>query len=53
MLGPKKVDIVNAATPYDSTHEQQHRLLPISHPDDWATAPEEFKRGSYWKDSGT
>lgn len=41
-----------AATPYDSTHEQQHRLLPISHPEDWATASEEFKRGDYWKDSG-
>jgi AbiV family abortive infection protein len=41
-----------AATPYDSTHEQQRRLLPISHPEDWATASEEFKRGDYWKDSG-
>ncbi|MFJ4228425.1 AbiV family abortive infection protein [Paenarthrobacter nicotinovorans] len=41
-----------AATPYDSTHEQQHRLLPISHPENWATASEEFKRGDYWKDSG-
>jgi AbiV family abortive infection protein len=34
-----------ARTPYDSTHEQQFRLLPISHPDDWAAASEEFKRG--------
>lgn len=42
----------SAARPYDSTHEQQHRLLPISHPEDWATASEEFKRGEYWKDSG-
>lgn len=43
---------LSAATPYDSTHEQQHRLLPISHPEEWATASEEFKRGNYWKDSG-
>ena len=34
-----------ARTPYDSTHEQQFRLLPISHPEDWAAAPEEFRRG--------
>lgn len=39
-----------AATPYDSTHEQQLRLLPISHPEDWATASEEFKRSDYWRD---
>ncbi|WP_052462654.1 hypothetical protein [Nigerium massiliense] len=31
------------STPYDSTHEQQHRLLPISHPEDWAAAPEWFR----------
>lgn len=37
-----------AKTPYDSTHEQQHRLLPISHPEDWAEAPEEFRRGDYF-----
>lgn len=37
----------SAAAPYDSTHEQQHRLLPISHPEDWATASEAFKRGDY------
>ncbi|MCD0450418.1 AbiV family abortive infection protein [Actinocorallia sp. API 0066] len=24
-----------AVTPYDSTHDQQFRLLPISHPEDW------------------
>lgn len=23
-----------ATTPYDGTHEQQHKLLPISHPED-------------------
>lgn len=34
-----------AATPYDSTHAQQFRLLPISHPDDWAAASEEFRSG--------
>ncbi len=33
-----------ARTPCDRTHEQQFRLLPISHPEDWATASEEFKR---------
>jgi AbiV family abortive infection protein len=32
-----------ASTPYDSTHEQQFRLLPISHPDDWAAASDGFK----------
>jgi AbiV family abortive infection protein len=25
-----------AATPYDSTHAQQFRLLPVSHPEGWA-----------------
>lgn len=34
-----------ARTPYDSTHEQQVRLLPISHPEDWAAASEEFRHG--------
>lgn len=33
-----------ARTPYDSTHEQQFRLLPISHPEDWTAASEEFRR---------
>ncbi|MEU8949690.1 AbiV family abortive infection protein [Streptomyces sp. NPDC048489] len=28
----------SAATPYDSTHAQQFRLLPVSHPEDWAAA---------------
>ncbi|MEV0462958.1 AbiV family abortive infection protein [Nocardia tengchongensis] len=41
---------LDAVTPYDSTHKQQHRLLPISHPEDWSAASEEFKRGGYWKD---
>lgn len=39
----------DAQTPYDSTHEQQHRLLPVSHPEDWATASETFRRGDYFK----
>lgn len=34
-----------AVTDYDSTHPQQFRLLPISHPDDWKAASEEFRRG--------
>ena len=33
----------DAQTPYDSTHEQQFRLLPISHPEDWTAAPESFR----------
>lgn len=37
-----------AKTPYDSTHEQQHRLLPTSHPEDWAEASEEFRQGDYF-----
>ncbi|PLC11635.1 hypothetical protein AUQ48_04460 [Kocuria flava] len=32
-----------AVTPYDSTHEQQRRLLPVSHPEDWAAASEDFR----------
>jgi hypothetical protein len=35
----------DAVTPYDSTHVQQRRLLPISHPDDWASAPDWFRTG--------
>lgn len=35
-----------AVTPYDSTHLQQYRLLPISHPEDWATASGEFRNGA-------
>lgn len=38
---------INSVTPYDSTHEQQHKLLPISHPDEWNAASEEFKRGGF------
>lgn len=36
---------LDADTPYDSTHAQQLRLLPISHPEDWEAASEEFKTG--------
>ncbi|MFD6114030.1 AbiV family abortive infection protein [Streptomyces yangpuensis] len=28
----------DAVTPYDSTHRQQIRLLPVSHPEDWVAA---------------
>lgn len=35
-----------SVTEYDSTHEQQFRLLPISHPEDWAAASESFRRGA-------
>jgi AbiV family abortive infection protein len=36
---------MEAKTPYDSTDEQQFRLLPVSHPEDWAAASDEFKNG--------
>jgi hypothetical protein len=29
--------------PYDGTHSTQFRLLPISHPEDWAAASEGFR----------
>lgn len=35
-----------AVTEYDSTHAQQSRLLPISHPGDWTAASEDFRRGT-------
>lgn len=38
---------LEAVTPYDSTHDQQFRLLPISHPEDWTAASEEFKRTQF------
>lgn len=31
--------------PYDSTLVQQHKLLSISHPEEWQSASEEFKSG--------
>lgn len=43
---------LESATPYDSTHEQQYRLLPISHPEDWSAASEEFRTGDCPKDPG-
>lgn len=30
--------------PFDATYEQQSRLLPISHPEEWNAAPERFKQ---------
>lgn len=42
---------LDATTPYDSTHRQQFRLLPISHPDDWAEASDRFKQGEDSPDS--
>lgn len=35
---------MEAVTEYDSTHAQQFRLLPISHPEEWAAATEDFRR---------
>jgi AbiV family abortive infection protein len=35
-----------AVTEYDGTYAQQSRLLPISHPEDWAAASEDFRRGT-------
>lgn len=43
---------MEAVTPYDSTHDQQFRLLPISHPDDWSAASDEFKKRQ-WPDDST
>lgn len=40
---------LEADTPYDSTHAQQHRLLPISHLEDWAAASQEFRDGDFFK----
>lgn len=40
---------LDASTPYDSTHAQQHRLLSVSHPEDWQSASEEFRRGDYMR----
>lgn len=40
---------LEASTPHDSTREQQHRLLSISHPEDWAAASQEFRDGDYLK----
>lgn len=34
-----------AVTPYDGTHPQQFRLLPISHPELWQSASDDFKMG--------
>ncbi len=34
---------MEAVTPYDSTHVQQFRLLPISHPENWTAASDKSK----------
>ncbi|RPE27956.1 AbiV family abortive infection protein [Kitasatospora cineracea] len=39
--------------PYDSTHLQQFRLLPVSHPDDWAAAADAFGRSAAEDNLGT
>jgi hypothetical protein len=28
---------------------QQHRLLPVAHPEDWSAAAEDFRNGNYLK----
>lgn len=40
---------LDAQTPYDSTHAQQHSLLPIAHPEDWEASSEAFRSGSYFR----
>lgn len=42
-----------ASTRYDSTHEQQFRLLPITHPEAWAAATDALRKsgGSLFPDS--
>jgi AbiV family abortive infection protein len=40
---------LQAQTIYDSTHEQQQRLLPISHPEEWRETSEEFRRSYGYK----
>lgn len=37
----------DATTPYDSTLTQQHRLLALSHPQDWAAASPAFRAGAH------
>lgn len=44
---------LEATTPYDSTHEQQHRLLPISHPEEWAAASQGLRDSGYLKGPGS
>ncbi|NED02373.1 AbiV family abortive infection protein [Streptomyces sp. SID6648] len=41
-----------SATPYDSTHSQQFRLLPVSHPEDWAAAAGALDRSAEADDQG-
>ncbi|MFD7881103.1 hypothetical protein ACFV3N_01555 [Streptomyces bauhiniae] len=35
----------DAVVPYDGTHRQQLRLLPISHPEDWEVSFTEPETG--------
>ncbi len=35
----------DAVTSYDSTHAEQFKLLPLSHPEDWSAASEQFRNG--------
>lgn len=35
----------DALTPYDSVRDQQFRLLPLTHPEEWAIAIQEFEDG--------
>lgn len=34
-----------AGAPYDTTLALQRQLLPLSHPDEWASAPDSFRNG--------
>ncbi|MFJ8846381.1 AbiV family abortive infection protein [Streptomyces cyaneofuscatus] len=42
-----------SATPYDSTHSQQFRLLPVSHPEGWAAAAGALGRSAEDDGQGT
>ena len=42
-----------ATTPHDSTLSAQHRLLPISQPEDWAGTSEEFRNSEPGQDGYT
>jgi hypothetical protein len=42
---------LHAVTPYDSTHKQQFRLLPIAHPDDWAAVSDKFRNAAINEDN--
>ncbi|MGW4878664.1 AbiV family abortive infection protein, partial [Streptomyces sp. NPDC004262] len=44
LLISDRTRMTTAAAPYDSTHAQQFRLLPISHPEDWQAASDGHDR---------